>query len=101
MNWINDVQQTINYMKENLLENIDIQSVSEYIHSSKDHFQKVFHIITGLTVSEYIRNRRLSLVGQELLLPKAKVIDVALKYGYKTPEGFVNAFSRFHCFTPF
>ena len=83
MDWVIDVQKAINFIEANLLEDFDIQDVAKYILSSKDHFQKVFTIVTGVTVSEYIRNRRLSLAGQELLLSGAKVLDVALKYGYE------------------
>jgi hypothetical protein len=57
-------------------------------------------MITGITIGEYIRNRRLTLAGEELSSTKSKVIDVALKYGYETPEGFTKAFARFHGFAP-
>ncbi len=53
-----------------------------------------------MTASEYIRNRRLSLAGQELQMTDIKVIDAAYKYGYETPESFAKAFSRFHGVTP-
>lgn len=100
MDWINDTQKAINYIEANLLENISIDDVSKHIYSSNDYFQKMFHIVTGFSVSEYIRNRRLSLAGQELSTSKNKVIDIALKYGYETPESFTKAFSRFHKITP-
>ena len=100
MDWINDVQRAINFMEAHLLEDVDAQDVSGYIHSSKDHFQKVFNIVTGLTVGEYVRNRRLSLAGEELRTSKIKVIDVAWKYRYESPESFAKAFSRFHGCAP-
>jgi len=98
--WIDDVQKAINYIEENLLENISVEDVSNKIPSSNDYFQKVFSMVTGFPVSEYIRNRRLSLAGRELAEGKAKVIDVALKYHYETPESFTKAFSRFHGVAP-
>lgn len=100
MYWIDDVQKAINYIEENLLEAISVEDVANNIHSSKDYFQKVFNVVTGFSISEYIRNRRLSLAGQELFRGKAKVIDVALKYHYETPESFAKAFSRFHGVSP-
>lgn len=100
MYWIGDVQKAINFIEENLLEEISVEDVSRNIHSSKPHFQKIFNIVTGFSVSEYIRNRRLSLAGEELVGTKARVIDLALKYRYETPESFAKAFSRFHGFAP-
>ena len=100
MYWVEDIQKAINYIEENLLEDINAEGVSDKIHTSKDYFQKVFALVTGFTVSEYIRNRRLSLAGQELVEGKIKIIDVALKYFYETPESFTKAFSRFHGITP-
>lgn len=100
MNWINDTQKAINYIEDNLMTSINIDDISKYVYASKDHFQKMFNIVTGFSVSEYIRNRRLSLAGQELASLKDKVIDIALKYGYETPESFTKAFTRFHGLTP-
>ncbi|SEU02129.1 AraC family transcriptional regulator [Paenibacillus sp. NFR01] len=68
--------------------------------SSKYHFQRMFHALTGFTVSEYIRNRRLTLAAEELTGTTAKVIDIALKYGYDSPEAFTKAFQRVHGVTP-
>ena len=100
MYWIDDIQNAINYMEENLLGDIGIEEVAKHVHSSKDHFQMIFGVVTGFSVGEYIRNRRLTLAGQALAEGKLKVIDAALKYGYETPESFTKAFSRFHGATP-
>lgn len=64
------------------------------------YFQRVFSILCGYTLGEYIRNRRLTLAGAELASGNAKVIDVALKYGYDSPDSFAKAFARFHGITP-
>ena len=100
MNWINDTQNAINFIEANLLENIDAADVSKHIYSSPDYFQKTFNIVAGLSVSEYIRNRRLTLAGEELKNTQAKVIDVSMKYGYDSPDSFTKAFVRFHGVTP-
>jgi AraC-like DNA-binding protein len=100
MAWIDEVQKAINYIEDNLIKDITVEKTADYIHFSSDYFQKMFLIVTGFTVSEYIRNRRLSLAGKELADLKSKVIDTALKYGYETPESFTKAFTRFHGITP-
>ena len=100
LEWIEGLQRAINYMEDNLLEEIGVEDVAKNIHMSKDYFQKIFGVVTGFSVGEYIRNRRLSLAGQELALEEVKVIDTALKYGYETPESFTKAFARFHGVTP-
>ena len=100
MNWINDTQNAISFIENNLLENISANDVSAYVHASTDYFQRTFNIVTGLSISEYIRNRRLTLAGEELKSTQAKVIDVAMKYGYDSPDSFAKAFTRFHGVTP-
>ncbi len=100
MNWIYDTQNAINFIENNLLENISADDISKHIHSSTDYFQRTFNIVTGLSIKEYIRNRRLTLAGEELKNTHAKVIDVSLKYGYDSPDSFTKAFTRFHGVTP-
>lgn len=100
MEWVQSLNKAIDFMEENLLTDLSCEDVAEHIYSSSFHFQRVFSLLTNMTVGEYIRNRRLSLAGQELSASKAKVIDIALKYGYDTPESFAKAFSRFHGITP-
>jgi len=62
MSWMEDTQKAINYIEDNLLE-VSAEGAANYIYSSSDHFQRMFLIVTGFTVSEYIRNRKLSLAG--------------------------------------
>lgn len=100
MDWITGIQNAINYMEDHILEEIDYEEVAKQSYSSNYHFQRVFGILCGYTVGEYIRNRRLSLAGMELQTEKAKVIDVALKYGYDSPDSFAKAFQKFHGITP-
>lgn len=100
MDWIQSLQKAINEIEKNLLEDIDSRIIAESVYSSNAHFQRIFSIITGMTIGDYIRSRRLSLAGQELSTRGGKVIDVALKYGYDTPESFTKAFVRFHGITP-
>lgn len=100
MNWIKGLQRAINYIETNILENLDYEDISKYAYSSSFYFQRTFSLLTGITVGEYIRNRRLTLAGIELSMSKSKIIDIASKYGYDTPESFSRAFTRFHGITP-
>ncbi len=100
MDWITGMQNAIDYIEENLTEEIDYEKVAAESFSSSYHFQRVFSILCGYTLGEYIRMRRLSLAGAELATGKEKVIDVALKYGYDSPDSFAKAFQKFHGITP-
>ena len=101
MEWIQSLNKAIGYIESNLLlDDLNCEAIAQRIYISSYHFQRVFRLLTGMTVGEYIRNRRLSLAGQELSVNNSKVIDIALKYGYETPESFTKAFTRFHGITP-
>ena len=100
MDWTEGIQRAIDYIELHIDENLDYAQIAKQAFSSCYHFQRTFSIICGVSPAEYIRRRRLSLAGQELTNPRAKVIDVALKYGYETPESFSRAFFRFHGVRP-
>ena len=100
MDWITGMQKAIDYIEANLTEEIDYEKVAAESFSSSYHFQRVFSILCGYTLGEYIRMRRLSLAGAELVNGKEKVIDIALKYGYDSPDSFAKAFQKFHGITP-
>lgn len=100
MDWIIGMQKAIDYIEDHLTETIDYDVVAAQSYSSSYHFQRVFSILCGFTVGEYIRNRRLTLAGAELAVGDAKVLDVALKYGYESPDGFAKAFQKFHGLLP-
>ena len=100
MDWIIGLQKAIDYIEDNLTETIDYEMVAAQSFSSSYHFQRVFSILCGFTIGEYIRNRRLSLAGTELATSDAKVIDIALKYSYKSLDSFAKAFQKFHGILP-
>ncbi|OJU09446.1 MAG: hypothetical protein BGN88_09965 [Clostridiales bacterium 43-6] len=100
MDWIKSISNAINFIDDNLTNNITVKDVSDHVFASNSHFQRIFNVVTGLTIGEYIRNRRLSLAGQELFLTECKVTDIAFRYQYDTSESFSKAFSRFHGFSP-
>ncbi|TYR74676.1 AraC family transcriptional regulator [Rossellomorea vietnamensis] len=94
------MNECIGYIEENLQGTIEMEELARLTYSSKFHFQRMFNMLTGFTVAEYIRKRRLTLAAQELSNSGAKVIDVALRYGYETPESFSKAFRRAHGVSP-
>lgn len=100
MNWISGIQSVIDYIEEHLTESIRYDEIAKQSYSSSFHLQRVFSILCGYTLGEYIRNRRLALAGKELALGKTKIIDIALKYGYENPESFSRAFVKFHGINP-
>lgn len=100
MDWVVGLQNAVNYIEDHLTEDIDYEAVAAQSFSSSYHFQRVFSILCGYTLGEYIRCRRLSLAGAELATSDAKVIDVALKYGYESPDSFAKAFQKFHGILP-
>lgn len=90
----------VEYMEEHIEEPFDVSVVAKAAYSSTFHFQRMFYMLTGITVAEYLRKRRLTLAAQELAITKSKVLDVAIKYGYDTPESFSKAFRRVHGISP-
>ena len=100
MDWITGIQRAVNYVEEHITESIDYEEAAKQAYSSSFHFQRIFGILCGFTLGDYIRMRRLSLAGRELSSSGIRVIDAALKYGYDTPESFSRAFVRFHGVSP-
>ncbi len=100
MDWMKSLNMGIEYIENNLLLDININDISKAVNISNSHFQRAFSIMTGFTINEYIRNRRLTLAGEELLKTDIKIIDLSMKYNYETPESFTKAFTRFHNVSP-
>lgn len=100
MEWIAAMQQAITYMEEHLMKEINYEDVAKHVHTSSYEFHRAFSFLTGMTANSYIRNRKLSLAGREIVETDTKITDIALKYGYETPESFTKAFTRFHGIAP-
>lgn len=100
MELVESLNFALQYIERHLLDETDSERAAKHVGLSRFYLERTFAALTGLSVSEYIRARRLTLAAQELITGDQKVIDLALKYGYDTPESFTKAFSRFHGVTP-
>lgn len=100
MEWTECIKKTIACLEAHLLDVDEAYDAAADVGMSFFYLQKGFRIMTGYTMAEYVRNRRLYLAALEIIADKDKVIDIALKYGYDTPESFSKAFSRFHGVSP-
>lgn len=98
--WIDGIQNAITYIEENITGDLHIEDIAARSYVSAFHFQRIFSVLCGVTVGEYIRKRRLTLAAQELSRENDKVINIAMKYGYDSPDSFARAFSRFHGVSP-
>lgn len=100
MDWINNLNAAIEYIEMHLADKISYDRAAQIACCSTYHFQRMFSYIAGVTLSEYIRRRRLTLAAFELQTGKVKVIDTAIKYGYESPEAFSRAFKKMHGIMP-
>lgn len=100
MEWIERLNSAINYMEENMCEDINLENVAKIACCGTYHFQRMFTYMAGVPLSEYIRRRKMSLAAVELQSGDKKVIDISLKYGYESPTAFNRAFKSVHGITP-
>jgi AraC family transcriptional regulator len=100
MDLLKNMNDAMGYIEENLTNDIDFKIVARIAHCSEYHFKRMFSFLVGITLSEYIRRRRLSLAAFELTNSILKIIDIAVKYGYNSPDSFTRAFQNFHGVTP-
>ena len=100
MNYISDIQNAIDYIEENLEEEINFENVAKKIGMSSYYFHRMFSLIIGVSPTEYIRNRRLTCAAEELTRDNCNILDVALKYGFESNESFTRAFTKFHGVSP-
>ena len=98
--WIEGIQSSIEYIEQHLADELDIEEIAAKAALSPFYYQRMFGALCGMTVGEYIRARRMTTAAQELAGTDEKVIDIAVKYGYDSPDSFAKAFQRFHGITP-
>jgi AraC family transcriptional regulator len=100
MEWSDRMNSALDYIETNLESDIDYAEAAKKACCSLFHFQRMFMVVLGNTPAEYVRKRRLTLAARELTSTDAKVIDIALKYGYDSPDSFTRAFRNVHGITP-
>ncbi|MBD8069734.1 AraC family transcriptional regulator [Bacillus sp. PS06] len=100
MDTLKSMNDAMRYIEDNLTNEIDFNMVAKVAQCSEYHFKRMFSFLAGITLSEYIRRRRLSMAAFELTNSNIKVIDVAIKYGYSSPDSFTRAFHNLHGVTP-
>ena len=100
MDIIKQLNNAIAYIENNLCGEIDTNKIAEMALCSYDKFKRFFSYMTNMSVSEYIRKRRLTLAAYELLKGQEKIIDLAVKYGYSSADSFTRAFAKQHGVLP-
>lgn len=99
MEWIDRLENTLEYIETHLTKGISTKKIARIACCSEYHYQRIFSYMVGVPLSEYIRKRRISLAGSDLQ-SGMKVIDVAIKYGYDSPNSFARAFKQLQGFPP-
>lgn len=100
MEWVERLNESINYIEEHLTSEIDYEQLGRIACCSAYHFQRMFTYMADVTLSEYIRRRKMSLAAVDLQSGDEKVIDIAEKYGYHSPTAFNRAFQSVHGIAP-
>jgi AraC family transcriptional regulator len=95
-----NMNHAMNYIEKNLTNEIDFREVARRSIYSEYHFKRMFSFLAGITLFEYIRNRRLTLAAMELRENNTKAIDIAFKYGYSSVDSFARAFQKLHGIVP-
>ncbi|MCL2373262.1 MAG: AraC family transcriptional regulator [Defluviitaleaceae bacterium] len=100
MDWLTRMSFAMQYIEENLAGEIDYNEIARIVCCSSHNFFRMFSFIADISLSDYIRRRRLTLAALELQNSDIKVVDLAAKYGYDSPVSFARAFAALHGVTP-
>lgn len=99
MNYIKLIQETLDYIDENIIEDITVEDLANQAGFSTYHYYRVFNSFVGMPVMEYITRRKLQFALYDLGTGK-KVLETALTYGYETHAGFTKAFKKSFGYPP-
>lgn len=100
MDFSDNMNRAIDYIEEHLTEHIDYEELAAVALCSASVFQRIFPWLTGISLSEYIRKRRLTVAGLELQQTDVRITDLAIKYGYESVASFSRAFQAMHGIAP-
>ena len=95
MEWIQRLNKALEYIEENLDDEISYEKAAQIACCSTYHFQRTFSYIAGIPVSEYIRRRRMTAAAFDLQADNHKISEIALKYGYNSPTSLTVRFKIF------
>ena len=100
MGWVENLNKSVSYIEDNLAGSVDYNEAARIACCSTFQYQRMFSYIAGVTLSEYIRRRRMTLAAFDLQNGSSRIIDIALKYGYESPTSFTRAFRNVHGTSP-
>ncbi len=100
MNWVKVLRHALDFIEGHITEDICADDVAKAVSISPYYLHKGFQIVTGYSIGEYIRSRRLYIAALDILSTDKKIIDIAFDCFYETPESFTKAFIRFHGVSP-
>lgn len=100
MNWLEIVNNASEYIESHITEDIDLTDIAKHCNVSYSYFANVFPMITGYSLKEYIRNRRMTMASYEVANTDNRILDIALKYCYGSNEAFSRAFRQTHGMNP-
>ena len=100
MSYITSIQRAIDYIEENMTNEISIEKVASEASYSFYHFHRIFTSIMGCSVKTYIRRRRLTSAAYELNQTDKRIIEIAINYGFESQESFTRAFQQLFEVTP-
>src|SRR5699024_3092071 len=100
MDWLDKMNGAMDYIENNLTDDIDYWEIARIACCSEYHFRRMFPFVAGISLSEYIRRRRLTLAAFELSRSDKKIANFAVEYGYSSPDAFARAFKKWHGIPP-
>ncbi len=100
LDWVRRMTMAIDYIEENLCGELSIDDAAREAFSSRYHFHRMFYAMVGVTPAEYIRRRKLTMAAAELAGGQGRVVDIAARYGYDSPNAFTRAFRNLHGINP-
>jgi AraC family transcriptional regulator len=100
MDSLERMNRALAYIEEHLTDELDFSHIEKLALCSEYHFRRMFSFLAGVSLSEYIRRRRLTLAAFEITQGDMSVTEAAFKYGYNSPDSFTRAFYNVHGITP-